>query len=144
MAITPTRRRFLTTLSLAGVAGLVGTPRALAAEGALETTNVRLQKGFGICTSPQYIADELLRAEGFTDIRYVEIPAGAVPAAIGRGKLDFTLTYATTLAAAIDRGEPIMVLAGVHVCCFDLLGNEAIRSVTDLKGKTVGVQAPGA
>jgi NitT/TauT family transport system substrate-binding protein len=104
---------------------------------------VRLWTGRGICVSPQWIAEELLRAEGFTDIRYVEIPAGAVPAAIGRGEIDFTMNYATTLAAAIDRGEAITVLAGVHVGCFELFGNEGIRSITDLKGKTVGVQALG-
>jgi NitT/TauT family transport system substrate-binding protein len=31
----------------------------------------------------------------------------------------------------------------VHVGCFELFGNEGIRSITDLKGKTVGVQALG-
>jgi NitT/TauT family transport system substrate-binding protein len=138
-----TRRRFLTTLSGAGAVCLFRAPRVLAAEGALETTSVRLWTGRGICVSPQWIAEELLRAEGFTDIRYVEIPAGAVPAAIGRGEIDFTMNYATTLAAAIDRGEAITVLAGVHVGCFELFGNEGIRSITDLKGKTVGVQALG-
>jgi NitT/TauT family transport system substrate-binding protein len=143
MPITQTRRRLLTTLSMAGAAGLVRAPRALAAEGALETTSVRLSNGRGICVSPQWIAEELLRAEGFTDIRYMEIPAGAVPVATGRGEIDFTMNYATTLAAAIDRGEAIIVLAGVHVGCFELFGNEGIRSITDLKGKTVGVQALG-
>jgi NitT/TauT family transport system substrate-binding protein len=68
MPITQTRRRLLTTLSMAGAAGLVRAPRALAAEGALETTSVRLSNGRGICVSPQWIAEELLRAEGFTDI----------------------------------------------------------------------------
>ena len=71
MPMTQTRRRFLTTLSLAGAAGLVRAPPALAAEGALETTTVRLAKIAGICLAPQYVAEELLRAEGFTDIRYV-------------------------------------------------------------------------
>ena len=143
MPVMRTRRQLLRTLSIAGAAGLVRARRALAAEGALETTSVRLSNGRGICVSPQWVADELLRAEGFTDIRYVEIPAGAVPVATGRGEIDFTMNYATTLAAAIDRGEAIIVLAGVHVGCFELFGNEGIRSITDLKGKTVGVQALG-
>src|SRR5215471_10237102 len=42
MEIVQTRRRFLTRLSLAGAASLLHLPRALAAEGALETTTVRL------------------------------------------------------------------------------------------------------
>src|SRR5947209_1160463 len=67
MPIVQTRRRFLTTLSLAGAAGLVGTPPALAAEGPLETTAIRLGRQPTICVAPQFVAEELLRAEGFTD-----------------------------------------------------------------------------
>jgi NitT/TauT family transport system substrate-binding protein len=63
MPMMPTRRRFLATLSLAGGAGLVGPQRTFAAEGALETTTVRLSKIAGICIAPQYVAEELLRAE---------------------------------------------------------------------------------
>ena len=70
-----TRRRFLTTLSLAGAAGLVSIPPALAAASPLETTTVRLVNDGSICIAPEYAAEELLRAEGFTDIRYVEVPS---------------------------------------------------------------------
>jgi NitT/TauT family transport system substrate-binding protein len=80
MALMQTRREFLTALSLAGPAGLLSPPRVLAAERELETTTVRLAKGPGICIAPQYVAEELLRAEGFTEIRYVEKPAGATRA----------------------------------------------------------------
>ena len=34
-----------------------------------ETTTIRLIRNPGICVAPQYVADELLRAEGFTDIQ---------------------------------------------------------------------------
>ena len=44
MPMMQTRRRFLTTLSMAGAAGLVGAPRVLHAEEVLETTSVRLLK----------------------------------------------------------------------------------------------------
>ena len=72
MPITQTRRRFLRTLSLAGAAGLVcAPPSASAAEGVLETTTVRLPKAKSICVAPQDVAEDLLRDEGFTDIRYV-------------------------------------------------------------------------
>jgi hypothetical protein len=65
MSVVP-RRRFLTTLSAAGAAGLVRAPPSLAAEGALETTTVRFAKIPAICLAPQYVSDELLRAEGIT------------------------------------------------------------------------------
>jgi len=65
MRNTQTRRHFLTTLSLAGAAGLVPPPLASAAEGVLETTTVRIAKLGAACLAPQFIAEELLRAEGF-------------------------------------------------------------------------------
>jgi len=144
MPIIHTRRRFITTLALATAARLIRPPSALAAEGALETTTVRLPKVLGICVSPQYAAEELLRTEGFTDIRYVETEASGVAEAIGRGKLDFGLSYAPVLIPAIDAGEALTVLAGIHVGCFELFAKEGIRSVADLKDRTVGVQDWGS
>jgi NitT/TauT family transport system substrate-binding protein len=144
MPTTQTRRGFLTTLSLVGAAELIGVPRALAAEGALETTSVRLPKGIGVCLAPQHVVEELLRAEGFTDIRYVETPAAATPEAIGRGKLDFGLNYAALLIPAIDAAEQVTILSGVHIGCFELFAKGDIRNVADLKGRTVGVQDWGS
>jgi NitT/TauT family transport system substrate-binding protein len=144
MRTTQTRRRFLTTLSLVGAAGLVRGPPALAAEGALETTTVRLSKNPGICLAPQYVAEELLSAEGFTDIRYVETPAATVPEAIGRGKVDFGMNYAPYLIPAIDAGVSLMLLAGVHVGCFELFAKEGISNVADLRARSVGVQEWGS
>ena len=143
MPMTQTRRQFLTTLSLAGAAGLVRLPRALGAEGPLETTTVRFGKAPGICAAPQYVAEELLRAEGFTNIRYVEEPAGATEL-LARGLVDFDTNYASNFIRAIDTGEPITLLSGVMVGCFELFGSEAIRGITDLKGKSVGTQALGS
>jgi hypothetical protein len=67
------RRRFLCGLTLAGTAGFLGVPpRPAAAEPPPETTTLRLIKLSGICIAPQYVAEELLRAEGFADVQYVE------------------------------------------------------------------------
>jgi NitT/TauT family transport system substrate-binding protein len=141
MQVLQSRRRFLATLSAAGGAGLVGGPDTRAQDGRLETTSIRIAKIAGICIVPQYVADELLRAEGFTDIRYVATDAG-VPAALSlaRGEVDFTANFSPPLIITIDAGEPITILAGEHVGCFELFAREGIRSIPDLKGKTVGVQ----
>ena len=135
-----TRRRFLTTLSMTGSAGLLRPSRALAAEGALETTTVGLTKVPGICLAPQHVAEELLRAEGFTEIRYVDTPPGVLPP----GKADFTKLYAVNSLRQINAGDPITALSGVHVGCFELFAQGGIRGVLDLKGKSVGVQAIGS
>ena len=139
MTIVQTRRRFLAALASAGPAASLRTP-ALAAEGPPETTSVRITKVPGICLAPQYVAEELLRAEGFTEIQYVDTPAGVLPL----GKVDFSQAYAANFLRQIDAGDPITLLSGVHVGCFELFGNEEIRKVPDLKGKTVGVQAMGS
>src|SRR5215471_14197257 len=148
MPMQQSRRRFLTTLSMAGAAGLVRAPLAQAAEGTLETTSVRIFANRpGICVAPQYIAEPLLRAEGFTEVRFVGLTAttGAPAAqAVGAGNADFTVTFAAPLAIAIDGGAAITLLSGVHVGCFELFGNEGIRSISDLRGKTVGVQGLGS
>jgi NitT/TauT family transport system substrate-binding protein len=141
MPITQTRRQFLTTLSLAGAAGLLHAPPSQAAEGALETTTVRIAKIGAICLAPQYVSEELLRAEGFTDIRYVET-GNLIGPAIGRGEADFSTAFAIDPIQAIDAGAPIVVLAGVHVGCYELFAKPDIRRITELKGKSVAADSP--
>jgi NitT/TauT family transport system substrate-binding protein len=145
MPMMYSRCRFLTTLSLAGVGALVRAPQVRAAEGLLETAAVRLVRDPGICLAPQYAAEELLHAEGLTDIRYLEAASDADTAEmIARSEGDFTLNFASQFVAAIDRGAPITVLAGVHVGCFELFASSAIRGVADLRGKSVGAQSLGS
>ena len=94
MVGTLARRRFLTTASLAVAANLVRSPRLLAGQEALETTSIRLVRGTPICGAPVYVAEELLRTEGFTDIRYVEVVKGFPNDAIRRGEIDFISGFA--------------------------------------------------
>ena len=145
MSTMQSRRRFLTALSLAGAAGLIRAPVSQAAEGALETTTVRLGKG-ALCGAPAYLAEELLRAEGFTDVGYPEMPPSTADTAhaVGRGYVDITQGYASQFIPAIEAGEPVTLLAGIHVGCIELFANEGIRGFADLKGKSVGVQALGS
>jgi NitT/TauT family transport system substrate-binding protein len=145
MQMTQDRRRFLSALSAAGCAGFLAGARSSAQDEPLETTTVRLAKISGICIAPQYVADELLRAEGFTDIRHLPTEAG-VPAALSlaHGEVDFTANFAPALMITIDAGEPITMLGGEHIGCFELFARKGIRSILDLKGKTIGVQGLGS
>ena len=52
MHIMQCRRDFLTTLSVAGAAGMVGVRRALADEGPPEVTTLRLRRDPSICIAP--------------------------------------------------------------------------------------------
>jgi NitT/TauT family transport system substrate-binding protein len=144
MTIVHTRRRFLAGLSVAGASGLLRAP-AKAGEERLETTSVRFMRTPSICHAPEFVAEELLRAEGFTDIRYVEgKPNAEINQAVASGKVDFNIHFAPQWVSVIDGGGPVTVIGGVHVGCFELFGNAGIRSIADLKGKTVGVAALGS
>ena len=90
MDVIQSRRDFLAALSAAGAAGVLGARAALAEEGPPEVTTIRLRRDPSICVAPWYIAEDLLRAEGFTDIRYV--PVQSASQSVGRGELDFGLS----------------------------------------------------
>ena len=137
MPVMQTRRRFLTMTALTGAAGILSPQRARAAEPALETTTVRLGKMPVICFAPQYVCEALLRADGFTDVRYVDTTVPTQAEELGAGKLHFQSNLPLEWAMAIDRGLPITVLTGVHAGCYELFAHGGIRGA-DLKGKRVG------
>jgi NitT/TauT family transport system substrate-binding protein len=143
MQIPHTRRRFLTTLAMASAAGSLRAPLSLAAEGPPETTVVRIANRHSLCNAPQHVAEELLRAEGFDEIRYIETAQSATAGAIAAGKVDFSMAHASYWLPALDAGVPVVLLAGIHVGCFELFAREGIHGVADLKGKTVGVEERG-
>src|SRR6516165_2038425 len=138
MTFALTRRRFLTTTALAGAACILSARRARAAEPELETTTVRFTKYPVICFAPQYVCEALLRADGFTDVRYVDTTAATGEEDLGSGKVDFLSSLAPAFAIAIDRGLPISVVTGLHAACYELFAHDGIRGIPDLKGKTVG------
>ena len=139
------RRDFLATVSTTAAVGALGARVSLAANGPPETTRIRLVRPSGICVAPIYIAKELLRAEGFTEIRYVAVPGGVASAQVtARGEADFLLNFAAPLLIPMDPGEPLTVIAGAHVGCFELFATETVHRIADLKNRSVGVQAIGS
>jgi NitT/TauT family transport system substrate-binding protein len=144
MSFIQSRRRFLATLSSAGAAGLLGANYSFAQEGPPETTTVRLGKVPSICIAPQYVAEELLRAEGFTQVHFVEGDIAKIASRLARGEVDFASAFSPTFLTAIDGGELITIVGGEHIGCFELFAREGIRSIPDLKGKNVGVQSLGS
>jgi NitT/TauT family transport system substrate-binding protein len=141
MQIIQSRRDFLAGLSAAGTVSALGARASLADEVPPETTTIRLAWYPNICTAPADIAGDLLRAEGFTDIRYLrKVPVDAV----ARGEIDFDFETAAWVAFQLDAGEPITALAGVHPGCYELFAGESIRTISDLKGKRVGINILGS
>ena len=141
MHIRQNRRDFLASASLAATAGLLGAHRPLAAEGPPETTTIRLAFTTAICFAPFDVAEEFLRAEGFTDVQYVKAAGGfSSPQMAASGDLDFGVSFAGTVVYHLDAGLPITAVSGLHAGCYELFAREPIRSIGDLKGRRVGIQ----
>jgi NitT/TauT family transport system substrate-binding protein len=137
------RRHFVRA---AGAVGLLGANAVgAAAEPPPETTRIRLGKVRSICLAPQYVAEELLHAEGFTDVQYLEAPSGTPgPQMMRAGQLDIGMDFAAKLVLYLDQGAPLVVLAGIHAGCFELFATNGVKTISDLKGKTTAVVALGS
>ena len=146
MPVMQDRRRFLATLSSTAAAGLLDAPNVLGQEAPLETTRIRLYEWTSVCIAPQFVAEELLKAEGFTDVQYVRAePTGQLPnPLLASGAVDINSQFSAPSILRIEAGDPVVFLGGMHVGCFELFGTGQIRAVRDLKGKRVAIPAFGS
>jgi NitT/TauT family transport system substrate-binding protein len=135
------RRKFLQGVTLAGTGGLFGLhARRVAAEPPPETTTLTLVQISGLCVAPQYIAEELLWAEGFTAVQYMKQEGNVeVVRALSSGEAQLSMAFVAPFIIQADTGHPIVLLGGVHVGCFELFATDQVRALRDLKGKTVAV-----
>ena len=140
------RREFLTGLTVATTVGAGAWPARADAEPAPETTTITLRDAPFACLAPQYFAEELLKAEGFTDIRFVKLSDTSFPTlkkAVASGEINFITNDMLGWLMSLDGDASTVVLAGVHAGCFELFGTGAVRSILDLKGKRVSVASLG-
>ena len=115
------------------------------AEAILETTRIRLVKGAGLCVAPQYVAEELLYAEGFTNVEYVpETTEIGTSKLVATGDADINMAFALPLIIRVDASEPVVILGGVHVGCYELVVNKRINEFRDLRSKRVAVPGAGS
>ncbi|MFA7383631.1 MAG: ABC transporter substrate-binding protein [Desulfurivibrionaceae bacterium] len=135
------RREFLRKLALTGAAAIVGWQPELgtaAVEPPPETTRLRIQKAKPACWAPLYVAEPLLREEGFTDIQYVFGFGPDVARMTKEGAFDLSPGFtAASIYNMEHKQPPLKYLSGLHVGCYALVGSDRVRSVRDLKGKTV-------
>ncbi len=148
------RREFVTGMSAAGAAALLGLqPESVAAEPPPETTTIRLFQQPLACYAPLFVAEPLLIAEGFRRVEYVPVPTlglppvgtrhGTISMALNAGHIDLGALDPPAHILSLDAGGSAVLLAGLHAGCYKLLASERIRTVRDLKGKTVAVPSLG-
>ncbi len=139
------RRSFLAGASALGVASVLGSSREAAAEPPPETTRIRLTQDPAICLAPQYLAEELLRLEGFSEIEYAKVPTAAAGTnVLATGAADIKILGVFDILPVLDSEQSVVVLAGIHIGCYELFGNDRVHAIRDLKGKTVAVSGLGA
>jgi NitT/TauT family transport system substrate-binding protein len=131
------RRTFLANAAAMGVASLFAIPRPAVAEPPPEVRKIRIVHSPAICLSPQYLAEELLRLEGFSEIEYVDQPIAKTLGLVEAGRADMTMGAAPDVVAALDAGRGVLSLAGIHAGCYELFVNGPIAGVKELKGKSV-------
>src|SRR5215813_2770621 len=136
------RRDFMRGVAaLAGAAGLSAYDmRFAAAEPPPETTKVRIHVAPVTCIAPEIVAQELLYAEGFTEVQFVNFPKETQlwpPESFLAGETDIGFSFSPTDIRFIDAGAPVVILAAAHNGCVELVARNGIRSTRDLKGKTV-------
>ena len=133
------RREFLGGLALTGTAAILGWRPELgtaAVEPPPETTRLRIFKGKPACWAPIYVAEPLLREEGFTDVQYV-FGQDVVKMSI-EGTIDLIGHFSVLGIYNLEHLQnPLKFLSGLHVGCYALIGSTRTRSVRDLKGRTV-------
>jgi NitT/TauT family transport system substrate-binding protein len=139
------RRDFVKSVAaLAGAAGLsTYDMRSAAAEPLPEVTKIRFAHTPAICLAPQYVAEELLRLEGFSEVKYVPQNYTVVDV-LAQGLADLSMEASPTCVTALDESKAIVLLAGIHAGCYELFGREKVQAIPDLRGKTVAISAFGA
>lgn len=115
-----------------------------AADGASDsgTPHLRLIYSPSLCAAPMYIAIEngYFEDEGL-DVEQVTVDAAHVSEAIGADQVDVGMGLIGKLLQPLENGLPIKFTTGLHTGCTKLLvpGDSDIKSITDLKGKKIGV-----
>jgi NitT/TauT family transport system substrate-binding protein len=127
---------------VAALGVLGGRPEPVGAEPPPETARIRLVQTPSMCQAPQYVAEELLRSEGFSEVLYIKKEGPeAISGAVAAGEADINMHFSGPLIIRLDRGEPVTILAGVHPGCYELFTAQPLRSLLELKGKSVAIRA---
>lgn len=135
-------------LSAVTGAGLLGLgPRPAVAEPPPESRSIRLLRDPDnpiLCYAPQYLAEEFLRMEGFTDVVYSAFgDATSDSEVLTRDRADISPGLGSDFIVAVDAGAPIVVLGGLHAGCVEVFASDRVRDLRDLAGKRVVANGPG-
>jgi len=99
-----------------------------------ETTTIRI--AHFPCDAPIMAAERYLQQEGFTTIQLVG------PTTVATGRADIAMYFGPMdIAAGLQEGQRMVVLAGLHPGCAEIWAQPGIGSLRDLRGRTIVVRA---
>lgn len=130
------RREFLRGAGTLVTASLLGFAGKTSADPPPEIRRIRIDHGPYLCFAPIYVAEELLRLEGFDEIAYVDTGPS-----LAEAPTDIGFWGAPGALRVIDEGAPLTVLSGMHVGCWELFSNDEVHAVRDLKGRVIAAAA---
>ncbi len=136
-------------LALAAVAtpllGACGDDKErVAAQSPTETPTIRIPKVALTAAIAQAVAADFLKEEGFTDLQYVTLRRPEdIFSGFADGEFDMTLLPANMVTVQVDAGDPIVALAGVNAGCFQIVASNAVKTLSDCRGKRLASSGPG-
>jgi NitT/TauT family transport system substrate-binding protein len=111
---------------------------AAAAEPRLETTRLALARDPTICPAPMYVAEQILKTEGFTEVRYVPMAADQnIPQLLSSGKADISTDTVPILLLGLEAGDAIVLWADC-VGCYEIFTTPNVKTMRDL-GQDVAI-----
>ena len=138
------RRQFIKKASAMGIASLMGLPATSRAEPPPEVKKIRLVNFPAICLAFGYLAKDLLHAEGFEEVEYVDLTVTTQAPTIGTGRVDIWVDAAPGLVNLLATQDTVVALGGIHSGCYELLAKAGVRTIRDLKGRSVSVSTFGS
>ena len=145
MSEMQTRRRFLTDVSFDGAAALLPVSRPLAAEGRLRPPRCAC-RGFRPPACRRNISRKscCVPTASPTSTGSMRGPAPASPMWSATAPWTSPSIIVAALVTGVDSGDAVTGLAPIHVGCLELIASESVRTIADLKGKSVGVEGIGS
>ncbi|HEY7715404.1 MAG TPA: ABC transporter substrate-binding protein [Candidatus Binatia bacterium] len=140
------RTRFLILMTTVLLAALVRQQTTPAAEKSSKLTPVRIAYvSRSILDMPYIIARDrgFFREEGL-EVEFIFMKAIQTVQAMLAGGVDFGTATGTAISAAVNGADVRVVFALTDKPSFDMIAQPAITSVQQMRGKKLGISAPGS
>jgi NitT/TauT family transport system substrate-binding protein len=106
-----------------------------------EVTTIRVNRSYAGCAAALLAAHDYLLEEGFLEVHYdpTALKYSLIIERVVSGDVDFAFNFSPALLHALDNGEPLVMLGGAHVACFQIIAASHVRDLSDMRGRRLGM-----